>query len=179
MQSEGACVWGWGLHGWWQDVSVVLFPVGLLRWGRKLKKEKKNILCPHMKTLLSPLPTWQTSSLQPWGYVCVFKPEVQVEATATVCSAASLTDMMNCAPVCVCIEADRNCSLSREKAWQSGSSAKRPAASSEGKGEGKWEHEESVVRGLSGRSLWEGRVISVWVMRKWRQRRQATPYDTV
>ena len=33
------------------------------------------------------------------------------------------------------------------------------AAVREGGSEGKWEHEESGVRGLSGSCMWEGRVI--------------------
>lgn len=97
---------------------------------------------------------------------------MQVEATVNACSAAPLTAMMNCVPKkvygCVCVCVCVCVLLWIEIAASAGREHSRMGVllRDQGGGEGKWEREESGFSGLSGRRVWESRVIRMWVMRK-------------
>ena len=160
-----------------------MFPVGLLRWGRTLhQKKKKNIvLRPPPQTRHDP-PTQQTSSPHSlWVYMCVCVQAQSAGWGYSKCMLSSPTDSHDelrakksvwlCLRVCVCVL------LWIEIAASAGREHSRMGVllRDQGGGEGKWEREESGFSGLSGRRVWESRVIRMWVMRKWR--RQITPCD--
>lgn len=75
--------------------------------------------------------------------------------------------------LCVCSAVEWNRSLSRERAWQSGSAPEGPAVRGGGGAVGRWRKWSQY---FSGQHVWEGREILLWVMRKLRQTRQITPY---
>ena len=94
-QCERECVWrlrpAWLVTG---CICAVLFPVMLLRWGRKTffkTPSHRDVTVFQHKALIA----------SPWVHVCVFRPKVKVEAMVNTHSAALLTAMMNHVPKCV------------------------------------------------------------------------------
>lgn len=139
--------------------------------------EKENILLrhpPYRDTRVTIFQLNRPHRLTVALYVCV---QAQRGWGYSKCRLSGSTDNHDelCTKVCVCV-CEIAASAGKEHDKVGVLLRNQQAVAREGKkGSGKtW---RKWIQRFEWESLWAGRVIWMWLMRKWRQRRQITPYD--